>query len=102
MKKLLFASVMMFMSVGVFADTPPVPGTTVTDKIEGAAAQILYDSLAEKDGVLPPEYSFTTKCGEVNSGKLHETKADGRPVTIACQLYYCFGHKAVCNLKEQY
>jgi hypothetical protein len=92
------------VSAVAFADLPPPPGSTSNAKIEGTAAQILFDSLSEAVGTIPAEYALKSNCGEdVNYGKVHVTDlGSSKSITVVCQTYYCRGHKAVCNLQEKF
>lgn len=104
MKNVLFALALVFTGLTAFADVPPRPGTVVTAKVEQSAAQILYNSLEEEVTNLPTEYALPINCQAGNrtltQGKLH-TSRDGK-IVIACSTYYCYGHNAVCTLKQTY
>lgn len=105
MKKMNLAlCALSLMSAIAFADVPPPAGSSTNAKIEGAAAQILADSLTEAVGPVPAEYALKSNCGEdVNYGKVHVTDlGSSKSVTVVCQTYYCTGHKAVCNLQEKF
>lgn len=87
----------------VFADIPPAPGTVITQKLNGAAAQILFDSLSESIVTLPRKDQFRNACKMVISqGLIHTHQTANSTVTVTCTAYYCMGHQAICTLEEQY
>ena len=103
----IFASstaLLTLFSASALADTPPRPGSSASAKIDGTAAQLLFDSLSESPSTLSAEYAFEGGCGQsVTEGKVHVANLGrGKSVTVVCSAYYCRGHKAACTLKEQY
>lgn len=100
----LMALVVIFLSISAMADIPIPPGTKVTEKISGRAAQILYDSLAVAESRLPSEFAFKNECGiSISSGRVQVTRTEQNgTVTIACSSFYCRGYQAVCHLQEIY